>query len=88
MVLAVNWNRAAFIPWMKNINIQPDDDWLFLGDFKFYRSLEDRNKPGGNTVDTIIFNDITGHLGLEELPFKGRSYTWSNMQHDPLLERE
>uniref|UniRef100_A0A453G251 Uncharacterized protein n=1 Tax=Aegilops tauschii subsp. strangulata TaxID=200361 RepID=A0A453G251_AEGTS len=34
-----------------------------------------------------IFNEIIGHLGLLELPIKGRSYTWSNMQDDPLLEQ-
>ena len=37
--------------------------------------------------DTITFNDITVHLGLIELPIKGRSFTWSNMQSDPLLEQ-
>jgi hypothetical protein len=25
-------------------------------------------------------------LGLIELPLKGRAFTWSNMQNDPLLE--
>lgn len=29
----------------------------------------------------------TEHLGLLELPIKGRSYTWSNMQENPLLEQ-
>jgi hypothetical protein len=70
---------------MRSISIQPEDDWLFLGDFNFYRSIENRNKPGGNVADTIIFNDIIGPLGIEELPLKGRSYSWSNMQQDPLL---
>ena len=37
--------------------------------------------------DMFIFNDIIGHLGLLELPIKGRSYTWSNMQDIPLLEQ-
>lgn len=72
---------------MKSIVIQPEDDWIFLGDFNFYRSLEDRNKPGGNLNDTLIFNDAIGHLGLVELPLKGRAYTWSNMQQNPLLEQ-
>jgi hypothetical protein len=42
---------------------------------------------GGNLADTLIFNDAIGHLGLVELPLKGRAYTWSNMQQDPLLEQ-
>jgi len=28
-----------------------------------------------------------GHLGLIELPLKGRAFTWSNMQQSPLLEQ-
>jgi len=35
----------------------------------------------------FIFNDIIGHLGLIELPIKGRKFTWSNMQDTPLLEQ-
>uniref|UniRef100_A0A453P9U5 Uncharacterized protein n=1 Tax=Aegilops tauschii subsp. strangulata TaxID=200361 RepID=A0A453P9U5_AEGTS len=37
--------------------------------------------------DIFIFNEVIGHLGLLELPIKGRSYTWSNMQDNPLLEQ-
>ena len=40
-----------------------------------------------NLVDTFTFNEAIGHLGLVELPLKGRAYTWSNMQTDPLLEK-
>ena len=57
---------------------------FFLGDFNFYRSLENKNSSGGNLNDTLIFNDAIGYLGLIELPLKGRTYTWSNMQVDPL----
>ena len=57
---------------------------FFLGDFNFYRSLENKNRSGGSLNDTVIFNDAIGYLGLIELPLKGRTYTWSNMQVDPL----
>jgi len=30
---------------------------------------------------------VIGHLGLVELPLKGRAFTWSNMQSDLLLEQ-
>jgi len=62
-------------------------NWIFLGDFNFYRSLSNRNRPGGNLADTLIFNDAIGHLGLVELPLKGRAFTWSNMQSEPLLKQ-
>jgi hypothetical protein len=51
------------------------------------RSQDNRNKPGGDIHDMFLFNETIGHLGLLELPIKGRAYTWSNMQKDPLLEQ-
>jgi hypothetical protein len=64
--------RSLFTQWLKDQQIQPLDSWLFLGDFNFYRSLEDRNKHGENLNDTFLFNDIIGQLGLVELPIKGQ----------------
>jgi hypothetical protein len=71
----------------ENIQIQDEDNWLFMGDFNFYRSLDNRNKSRGNLQDTFVFNDIISQLGLVEIPIKGRAFTWSNMQDDPLLEQ-
>jgi hypothetical protein len=79
--------RSLFIQWFRAHQIDDEENWLFVGDFNFYRSLEDRNRPGGNLQDTFVFNDAIGHLGLVELPLKGRAYTWSNMQSNPLLEQ-
>jgi hypothetical protein len=36
-------------------------------------------------TDIATFNEIISYLGLIELPIKGRSFTWSNMQTNPLL---
>jgi endonuclease/exonuclease/phosphatase family metal-dependent hydrolase len=69
------------------MSIPSVENWILLGDFNFMRSPENRNKDGGNINDMFIFNEIIGHLGLLELPLKGRSYTWSNMQRNPLLEQ-
>jgi hypothetical protein len=60
---------------------------LFIGDFNFYRSLEDRNREGGNMQDIIIFNEVISNLGLQEMPLKGRNFTWSNMQQNPILKQ-
>jgi hypothetical protein len=70
-----------------NLDIPAEQHWLFVGDFNFYRSVENRNKDGANLNDIFTFNEIISHLGLVELPIKGRFYTWSNMQEDPLLEQ-
>jgi hypothetical protein len=79
--------RDSFVSWLYNLNIPSDRNWLLLGDFNFIRSSDNRNKPGGDVNDMFLFNKIIGHLGLIELPLKGRSFTWSNMQTDPLLEQ-
>jgi hypothetical protein len=66
----------------------PDEtDWIVLGDYNFIRGPADRNKPGGDINDMILFNDAINILGLIELPLEGRKFTWSNMQQDPLLEK-
>jgi hypothetical protein len=79
--------RDDFVQWLYNLVIPVDSLWLLLGDFNFIRSTENRNKPEGDINEMFLFNDIIGHLGLTELPLKGRLYTWSNMQDEPLLEQ-
>jgi hypothetical protein len=64
--------RTAFINWFKAHEIHDSINWIFLGDFNFYRSLNNRNRMGGNLADTLLFNEAIGHLGLIELPLKGR----------------
>jgi exonuclease III len=80
-------SRTEFMSWFRGHRVEEEDNWLFMGDFNFYRSLANRNRPGGNLHDTFLFNEAIGHLGLVELPIKGRAYTWSNMQQNPLLEQ-
>ena len=62
-------------------------DWLILGDFNLLRSPADRNKPGGDANDMLLFNEAISALGLVELPLYGKKFTWSNKQQPPLLER-
>lgn len=79
--------RQLFTDWLYEVDIPDAEDWLLVGDYNFIRSTENRNKPGGNVNDILLFNDIIHTQALIELPLKGRSYTWSNMQDDPLLEQ-
>jgi hypothetical protein len=53
----------------------------------FYRSLENRNRDGGNMQDIITFNEVLSNFGIQEIPLKGRNITSSNMQQEPLLEQ-
>ena len=79
--------RGDFINWFAEIDIPLDTNWLVLGDFNFIRGPADRNKPGGDINDMLLFNEAISRVGLIELPLKGRQYTWSNMQQCPLLEK-
>ena len=62
--------RTAFINWFKGREIDDSMNWIFLGDFNFYCSLNNRNRPGGNLADTLVFNDAIRHLGLIETPLE------------------
>jgi hypothetical protein len=79
--------KARFINWFSNIDMPDDSDGIIVGDFSFIRQPSDRNKPGGDVNDMLIFNEAISNLGLIELPMEGRIFTWSNMQNDPLLEK-
>ena len=83
----VGERRYQFINWLFNLDIPDEEDWLIVGDFNFIRSPDNRNKPGGNVNDMLLFNDFIRQQHLTELPLKGRKFTWSNMQENPLLEQ-
>jgi hypothetical protein len=51
------------------------------------RFPENRNKPRGDPTRMLNFNLAISQLGLQEIPLKGHAFTWSNMQHHPLLEK-
>jgi hypothetical protein len=74
------------VDWLNSIQIQDEENWLYVGDFNFYRSLQNRNREGGSVQDIMVFNSIISNLSLQEIPLKGRKFTWSNMQQEPLLE--
>jgi hypothetical protein len=79
--------QMKFLSWFHNIQTDDDVNWLIVGDFNLIRSPEDRNKPGGNLNEMLLFNEAVSNLGLIDIPLKGRKFTWSNMQDAPLLQR-
>lgn len=78
---------TTFTKWLFELDIPSHEDWLLIGDFNYIRSPNNRNMPGGDAQDMFIFNDFIHEQELTELPIKGRTYTWSNMQQNPLLEQ-
>ena len=78
---------VSYTNWLYELDIPNTQDWLLLGDFNYIRAPDNCNKPGGSTHDMFTFNDIIRQQNLIELPVKGRTYTWSNMQLNPLQEQ-
>lgn len=79
--------RSEFIQWFKDISMPDSTYWLIMGDFNFIRYPENRNRAGADTQDMFSFNDAISSQALVEIPLKNRSFTWSNMQQAPLLEK-
>jgi hypothetical protein len=80
-------DHDEFVNWLDNLELDEEDLWMFMGDFNFYSYAENRNRSGGNFNDSLVFNNIISRRGVIEIPIKGRSFTWSNMQSSPLLEQ-
>ena len=60
----------------------PDNfPWLLVGDFNLMRRPKNRNKPGGDINEMLLFNEALSALGVIELPLQGKKFTWSNKQH-------
>jgi hypothetical protein len=80
-------DRNNFVQWLYDLHIDDSENWILMGDYNFYRSHNDRNRDGGNIDDMLLFSDIIRAQNLIDLPLNGATYTWSNMQSEPLLER-
>lgn len=79
--------KRDFLRWFKHYNISDNDNLLLVGDFNLIRKLENRNRTWGDVNEMLLVNDAINHLGLIELPLYGRSFTWTNKQASPLMER-
>ena len=82
-----NVARERFLDWFKHIYMPDDMQWIITGDFNYIRYPNNRSRSGGNFSDMLIINEAINALALVEIPLEGRSFTWSNMQPDPLLEQ-
>lgn len=75
--------KRQFITWFKNIQMPDNVDWLVVGDFNFIRKAEDRNKPGANINEILMFNEAISSLDPVEIPLKGRTFTWDQQTRLP-----
>jgi hypothetical protein len=79
--------KIEFINWFSNINMPSDRLWLIVGDFNLTRRPENRNIARGDLSLMLKFNEAISQLDLMEIPLHGMSFTWSNRQREPLLQR-
>jgi hypothetical protein len=77
----------AFLIWFRKIYMPDDQMWFIVGDFDLIRNPDNRNKPGGDINLMLAFNEALSMLGVIKIPMHDQSFTWSNMQHNPLLEK-
>jgi hypothetical protein len=83
----IDSEQLQFLQWLHNLHILADENYMMVGDFNLIRSPQDRNKPGGNINEMLLFNEPISQVGLLDIPLEGKKYTWSNMQSVPLLQR-
>jgi len=57
------------------------------GDFNILRFSSDKNTSFSGNKFTDLFNWVINAHELRDLPLNGGSYTWSNNQQVPTLER-
>jgi hypothetical protein len=69
--------KASFVSWLKNIDTEALKVWLLMGNFNLIRSSDNRSAPGGSESEMLIFNDLINFHNWIDLPFTGRSFTWS-----------
>jgi hypothetical protein len=62
----VGEERENFVQWLFDLNIPDDEDWLLLGDFNFIRSPSNRNKPGGDVNDMLLFTHQREGFHMEQ----------------------
>lgn len=57
------------------------------GDFNILRKESEKNKSGGYTKWSFIFNAIIEQANLREIQMGGRQFTWCHNQESPTLEK-
>jgi exonuclease III len=84
----VDSERDDFFEEIRQIVPLIDGPWIVTGDFNTVRSGEDRSSGRAPLSETRRFNDAVRDLLLQELPLLDRDFTWSNLQHPPILAEE
>jgi exonuclease III len=50
--------RVEFSQWLNSLDSSEYELWMIMGDFNLIRSQADRNRPGGNVNNMMLFNSL------------------------------
>jgi hypothetical protein len=65
--------QLHLLQWMHDIHISSDENYMMVGDFDLIRSPQDRNRPGGNINEMLLFSETISHLCLVGIPLKEKN---------------
>jgi exonuclease III len=80
-------HKSRFLSELSAFCLRSQVPLLIGGDFNIIRKAEEKNKPGGFSKWSSLFNSIIDQHGLMEFELKNRLYTWSNNHSDPTFEK-
>jgi len=80
-------NRDLFLTELSQICSTNTYSMILGGDFNILRFSSDKNTSFSGNKFTDLFNWVINTHELRDLPLNGGSYTWSNNQQVPTLER-
>jgi hypothetical protein len=76
-----------FLTKLSSICSNNTDHVLIGGDFNIIRFSYERNRKCGVQRFSDLFNTLINFHELREIEMSGETYTWSNNQEDPILEK-
>lgn len=79
--------KQDFILELRQLSTMISLPWIVGGDFNLVRWLVDRTGDMQGLSLMCLFNDMIRDLGLEDVPLKNRSFTWSSKRPEPTLSR-
>jgi hypothetical protein len=76
------------VHWLYDIDIPHDELLIFMGEFNFIRSQNNRSMCGRDVNDMFLFNDNVDHLGKEDLSLGqicSKTLLWSRLSGSSLV---
>ncbi|WVZ67318.1 hypothetical protein U9M48_016414 [Paspalum notatum var. saurae] len=80
-------DKMNFMQELRQLYSISSDEWLIIGDFNLIVNAQDKSNDNINQRLLGAFRSILNDLELNELPLKGRKYTWTNGRTHTKIDR-